>query len=114
MIMTAQTITGSISYLSDDTLLIGKAASMALSWLNSHLKSADFAETDKAENLAEALGRFFFRLLSLDTEESVRAGDITVRKDSEKLLKAEKLLLDAAIESSADILKDGEFFFEAR
>lgn len=111
--MTVQTITNSISYLSEDMTLIQKAASMALSWMNSRLKGEDAAETDAAANLAEALGRYFFVLLSFDADESIRAGDITLRKNAKKLLEAEEKLLRLSIESAADILKDGDFCFEA-
>ena len=111
--MTIQTIYDSISYLSEDEELLLRAAKTAALRLRTIIKDEQFAETDKAKNLAEAYARYFFRLLSFDASTSAKVGDITIRSDERKLLDVEEKLLESAIESAADILKDGEFFFEA-
>lgn len=87
------------------------AARFALLWLEAHISDSVYLQTDKARNLAEAMGRYYLCMISADSNESVRAGDITVRTDSVKRMLVEEKLKNQVIASCGDILKDGDFYF---
>lgn len=80
------------------------------------LKAEEYAEDPRAAFAAAAASRYYLFVSCLGSEESFRSfkvGDMTVQRDAQKELQAEKQLFSEALSDAAEILKDGGFYFEA-
>ncbi len=88
----------------------------ALCFVESLLKEDVDSDSPRIAALAAAEARvqLFVRMLSApDRFRSYKAGDMTIQRDLEKEFAIEKALRDEAFLKSADILKDGGFYFAA-
>ncbi|MBQ3136606.1 MAG: hypothetical protein IJB74_03900 [Clostridia bacterium] len=85
-----------------------------LLWVYERLKPGADRESPLIPHTAAALAHYFFfltRLTETDKYEAYTAGDMSVRRNTEKELKLEERIRDEAIAAASSILTDGGFFF---
>ncbi len=84
-----------------------------LAWVYGKLKPDIDKESPLVVHTAAAIAHYYFfftRLTETDKFESYTAGDMTVKRNTEKEMKFETLARDEAIANASSILIDGGFY----
>ncbi len=85
-----------------------------LLWVYGKLRPGADKESPLIPHTAAALAHYFFfltRLTETDRYEAYTAGDMSVKRNTEKELRFEERIRDEAIAAASSILTDGGFFF---
>lgn len=84
-----------------------------LLWVQSRLRPEADRESPLISAAAAAVAHYFFfltRLTETDRYESFTAGDMTVRRNTEKEIRTEERARNEALAAASSVLKDGGFF----
>ena len=100
---------------SNDQLL--PSCKKGLNWVYARLRSGVDEDDPLILTTAVALAHYFFfvcRLSDPDKYESYKVGDVTIRKDANKLFQIEKDMRNQAIADASSILTDCGFYCRGR
>lgn len=102
------------SYSNDELM---PSCKNGLNWVNARLRSGVDESDPLILTTAVALAHYFFfvcRLSDPDKYESYKVGDVTIRKDANKLFQIEKDMRNQAIADASSILTDCGFYCRGR